>query len=264
MSRMTTRNLKTYMHRYSYGPPPAHWRWELASRTASSRMSLKKIEKIAGTWIRKSVEHLRSGPSKYPEIEAARWVQETESTLRDELEARFLAGQCDEEVATKMELPQGVIEAYEGIFFDVRSRLSFSGWIRCHAMRWTPYEEPYKLGTVLRQFAYYGGPYLLEAYLPIARRYAAALSNGTISDVRKSDTQVNRLARIIDLHSMVVTEDNVMNLFRIHAALIARDRWLVEKPLEDATDVEQRLEEAIAALPQATPPDTEKWAAAAA
>jgi hypothetical protein len=261
---MTAKDLKTYMHFYSYGPPPAHWRWELASRTAPSRMSLKKIEKIAGTWIRKSVEHLRSRSSKYPEIEAARRIQETESALRDELEARIMAEQSDEEIAAKMELAQEVIEAYEGIFFDVRSRLSVTGWIRCNAMRWTPYEEPYKLGTALRQFGYYGGPYLLEAYLPIARRYAAAVSNGTISEVRRRDREVNSLARLIDLHAMEATQENVMNLFRIHAALIVRDQWLAEKPLEDATDVQRRLEEAIAALPQAVPPDTEKWAAAAA
>jgi hypothetical protein len=66
---------------------------------------------------------------KMPDLYAAWQLYRESSLLRWEVEARFLAGETNDVIARKCQLPEAVVDAYGDIFFAVRNRLHAKDWL---------------------------------------------------------------------------------------------------------------------------------------
>ena len=117
---------------------------------------------------------------------------------RIELEARVLARQSSPEIAERLDVSAGAIDAFSSTFFDIRSRLNTttyivkkvietsSGWgSRCL----TP-------ESLLKKIAYFAGPAILDAVLPHLKNNGQQLAQRTSGD---EGPIVDPLAERIDL-----------------------------------------------------------------
>jgi hypothetical protein len=105
---------------------------------------------------------------RYPEIHAARRLHEGGSAVPLMIQAWLLARQPIDEVARRTGVPVAVVNAYQGLFFDVVDCLDARDWVLGHAIwmgAWGGKAFP-DHGALLKCFAYFGGPLVLEAVLP--------------------------------------------------------------------------------------------------
>ena len=110
----------------------------------------------------------------YPEICHAHALHySADAEPRQFLEARLLTTESLDLIAKRMGTSTKAIEYYEALFFNVRDRLDCDDWIRSvirgnvqkaegHAGSGRPSQQR---GYVLRLFAYYGGPLVLDAVI---------------------------------------------------------------------------------------------------
>ena len=133
-----------------------------------------------------------------PDLWSAHEIRMGPVDRRIELEARVLARQSSVEIAERLNLSAGAIDAYLLTFFDVQSRLNSPIYIIKKAIgvnsAWgsrlvTP-------DTLLRMIAYYAGPTIFDAVLPYLRNYGRQLAQRTSSD---EGPIVDPLAERIDL-----------------------------------------------------------------
>jgi hypothetical protein len=105
---------------------------------------------------------------QWPVLDAARRLATGDKLLRWEVEARILAGQSDEEIASLCGQAPETIRWYEAVFFQVRDRLVRSrDWIMFRAVGGGPWnsfsgEQP---AVVWRYAGYTGGVPLLEVFI---------------------------------------------------------------------------------------------------
>lgn len=94
------------------------------------------------------------------------WLDD-KAPLRWSIEARILAGESDEQIATRMGVDQGVIAAYEAVFFNVRGMLNNRDYvvnvIMADAVTRGLSERQYDL--LWKMFGYHGGSYVLDAVI---------------------------------------------------------------------------------------------------
>jgi hypothetical protein len=80
---------------------------------------------------------------------------------RSVLEAWILTGLPAERIAARCGLDEEVVQLYENVFFDIRDRLGDEGFITHRVLDLWPPPAP-TLDTVLKRFAFTGGPMVLE------------------------------------------------------------------------------------------------------
>lgn len=104
-----------------------HWRWQEAERICDdptgARSTDDPVIQAAATYL------LSDDASRFPLIEAARKIFESDGVLRAEIEARILAGQDDAEIAEKCNIPPELVAVYESLFFFVRRYLHAEDWL---------------------------------------------------------------------------------------------------------------------------------------
>jgi hypothetical protein len=84
------------------------------------------------------------------------------------LEVRLLMGQDSADIARLMGMPASVVDLYETVFFQCRDRLHARDWVVCCALGMPPSGasiDPEK-AAVLKRFAFFGGPLVLDAVQP--------------------------------------------------------------------------------------------------
>lgn len=111
---------------------------------------------------------------EFPELyQAHRLHYSADVETRQIVEARLLTSESFEEIAVRFGTTPKTIEYYEALFFNVRDRLSSGYWIRkvirgnCELFgdSGTDSLSVDQRGYVLRLFAYFGGPLVLDAML---------------------------------------------------------------------------------------------------
>ena len=136
--------------------------------------------------------------------DARRWA-------RMELESRVLARQSCDEIAELMGLPVECVRLYESVFFDIRDRSQASGFIVTAALGGSDIGSPQRpLYDVMKQFAYSGGPVILDTALRAARATPEELEGDD------DDTDLLRLFRLNLIMEQVpmnqVTGPHLLNL----------------------------------------------------
>jgi hypothetical protein len=155
---------------------PADWRWRRAQRLVAQGRYFSRRRDHAQTG--RAARYLRalarrSRPASeaarhYPEIHAARRLHEGGSAVPLMIQARLLARQPIDEVARRTGVPVAVVNAYQGLFFDVVDCLDARDWVLVRAIgmgAWGGKAFPDR-GALLKCFAYFGGPLVLDVVLP--------------------------------------------------------------------------------------------------
>jgi len=176
----TTKPSYLELQRHSPYRSPA-WRWERAQHLVEQGCTLSPRLDDALTC--QAVCYLRAckrsrgdsqrarPPRAYPDVHAARLLHETTSSTALEVQARLLARQTVEDIARRTAVPARVVRTYERFFFNVLDRLGATDWVVCQAIRRGDARRdlPSVAAMLLRGFAFFGGPALLDALLPFLR-----------------------------------------------------------------------------------------------
>jgi hypothetical protein len=166
---------------------------------------------------------------------------DTKATL---VEARLLAGQSDEDIATELCTVPEVAEWYEALFFSVRDRLGKHDWVvnevlypaltrsleadavreqnksRDQRRTASTFTEPFREAT-LKFFGYFGGPFVLDFVISRFRRGRMAQSPDEVASYFD-----DHFKNQIHHHSATgattfeVNQNNVMNLFNVHCRIM--------------------------------------------
>lgn len=104
---------------------------------------------------------------RHPALVEAVELHERNALTRWMLEARVLAGQSTTEIAHLLQLSAATVAMYEAVFFDVRDRLEAPYWVIGQAIgpRYHEKLEACRVDAVLKVFAYYCGPRMLDLLL---------------------------------------------------------------------------------------------------
>ena len=109
----------------------------------------------------------RRAATEFAAVHAACGVHGGPVQTRDELEARILARCSSSEIACVMGIDVQIVDTYESVFFACRDHLEARDWIAIAAIG--RLNEP-DVGSLVKRFAYFGGPFVLEAVLEGLRR----------------------------------------------------------------------------------------------
>jgi hypothetical protein len=149
------------------------WRWRWAGRLVARGRHVTHRRDDDTT--ARAVHYLRTlahrgeatAERRYPEVAAAQRLHAAGGVTRLLVQARLLARQGTADVARLTGVPARVVEAYEALFFQCRDRLDACDWVTARLIgppagqAAAPDAE-----SVLKKFAYYGGPAVLDAVLP--------------------------------------------------------------------------------------------------
>jgi hypothetical protein len=143
-------------------------RWEEAHRISVQMLRTTSTEDAlvqdAADYLR--ICHVRNADAaaaRHPQIALAVAIW-TNPATRETLQILALANCPRAEGAERLAVTEDVIDAAEGLFFDVRARLRACAWIFGHVLRPAPDADPAE-ATERLAMAYYGGPLAAHALL---------------------------------------------------------------------------------------------------
>jgi hypothetical protein len=180
---------------------PLDWRWRLAAVVKPRRVPAfdSTIQLTARYLVCQSAGESGSteNTEEFNGLESALGLMKGVSTLRTVVEANILARRTDDQVAAKTGIELKTVQWYEALFFNVRDRLHASDWIVATAIGndRTP-------AAVLKRFAYFAGPHVLDAVQPylvgigtraIDPALDAAIRNAVDVELLPEDNRTRRL-----------------------------------------------------------------------
>ncbi|MCE9530577.1 MAG: hypothetical protein K8T89_05525 [Planctomycetes bacterium] len=201
---------------------PADWRWQLG-------LLKGRIARATANWMdpwsraaRKFSKALRACHSeadllklkpKFPdEVEAVTLRIQKSPFVRWEVEARILADQSPEVIASIVGMSVGAIEWYERWFFGIRDRLTVRSYVTHNLIRWHALDPAKPEEVLWKAYAYWGGPLILDLVMremrdpvlpPMADLAEASLTEETCTRL------LIRMAILVDLTP--VNETNCIN-----------------------------------------------------
>jgi len=157
---------------------PLDWRWCLARLLTGPTVGFGR--RWTDAWVRRAEQFVRvSARRAAPPRRRAREPDPVVAAALDlraaggpnrrlEVEARLLAGQGYDEVASRCGLDPEAVEAYERLFFAVLDRLGAEDFIVFSAMPGLSIGTgPPSVATLIRSFGYFGGPCVLDIILHV-------------------------------------------------------------------------------------------------
>lgn len=211
---------------------PLAWRWDRAARLVrcGSYFTRRRDDEQTG----RAVHYLRALhrcrtdrqakrlARRYPDVHAARQLHDHGGTTTLEVQSRVLAGQADDQIARATALPPEAVAAYESLFFHCRDRLDARGWIVTYAIKWLSF-DPVKgrdFATVVKAFAYHGGPSLLDAIVPFIRGERSL--DLPVADGLVQESETDRCIRLaIGVDMLPWDVNTARKLSRIRVELLA-------------------------------------------
>lgn len=151
---------------------PIDWRWRRAEWRVQTKSRCN--ERYDDEWTRRAARHHRKRQRTDSnitrrqkldnELVLAEMISIRQDYFRAELDARILADQSVSEISHAIDVPEGVITAYEALFFDVRRRLGARSWIIHNVLRdrcWVPFQA-HDVMCVWKIFGYFYGPLAVD------------------------------------------------------------------------------------------------------
>ena len=193
-----------------FGWRPVDWRWQRALRW--SLRTDRRGWKHEDQWTQEAAFALRPRAAWYrpprpiaDRLKRIETVQEfscdrTRQVLR---QAWLLAGLSIENVAERMKEPAEAVDWYERLFFDVRDRLHAEIAIASVVIGQPPPPGTVRVAWLLRQLAYFGGPAVLTAAIPVLM----PIMEGKSIENKESISHYEQIQRLlIDTDSLNSTE----------------------------------------------------------
>lgn len=194
------------------------WRWQRAGQLLEPRARRRRWD---DAWVVRA-RRFRKALARYvgdlrhprlagtdPDVLGACLLFRGEPPRRWQLEARLLAGQADTEIAARMCLPAGTIEAYESLFYGVRHALKSSDWIMARAIGARAYDDRYAadMDILLKRVGYHCGPLFLD-------RLIEALDPSSTPADPSLAQQFRLMAKVL---TTPLTAKNGLLMIRLHA-----------------------------------------------
>ncbi len=175
---------------------------------------------------------------------------------RWEVEARSLAGQDDAAIAARIGVLPEVIEAYEAMFYNVRSRLGCSDWVTAFLFGPRVYEglAPGDIEPIWKVFAYQLGPLVLDVLVDLPQDFAVGESTSDRSERTTSGTvhwlgmavaamtlrvDVGSAPKVIQLSALIEEFESVAKS-RVASVAFAALKFQDETLSERSTSVEKK------------------------
>ena len=146
---------------------PPDWRWQLARLACEDPQGIPNCFIDSDSWVQEAVQYLNcSDSARSHDVAIATRIHESRWD-RTVLESYLLTGIGDEDVAAKTGLSPDIIRVYEALFYDMRGRRTATGYVNHFLIRpWAPHKsDEERMESSVKAFAYFGGPYVLEAVL---------------------------------------------------------------------------------------------------
>ncbi len=183
--------------------------------------------------------------------EAHRYHYSPEIRTRQQIEARLLTGASLEEIAAKLAADPKAIEYYASLFFDVRDALDHRDWVSLTIQSRIRYDEESggsraeaERGYVMRLFAYFGGPLVLDALInPLGETNPPENAEEIRAWSEDAVTQMVRTTGAAAAATVDVAGKNSVQLIRLAQRLI-RGRNTEAGPGDDVLN--QRIEATLA------------------
>lgn len=141
---------------------PPDWRWQRAANS---------LPTCHDPWCEWLATHQSGIPTEAGAgIIEALTVHAGDPLRRAEIEARVLADQPTEAIAQHGQISSAAVEAYEAVFFDVRSRLQAHGWIIYQAIGLKPSGPLQDVALAWQYYGFMFGACALDALLAGADR----------------------------------------------------------------------------------------------
>jgi hypothetical protein len=213
---------------------PLAWRWQRARHLVENGRYVSRHRDDDQTG--RAVRYLRAlqrcqgerGQERlarsYPDVHAARLLHEEGGRTCLLVQARLLARQSPGAVAARTGVPADVVRAYEALFFNVLDRLGSRDWITSQAVRWWDFipAQGRPAATVLKGFAYFGGPLLLDALLPYL--VCEQHQNQDDADPAHESPLERRIRLAIDLEMLPRCAEADQKLLKLHVEVLAASR----------------------------------------
>jgi hypothetical protein len=205
---------------------PPDWRWRRATQPPRKRRRRgprdddwvgrcrrfqAKLEKAGGD------VHQARWARAHKDVLAAYLLRQGETRRRWEVEARVLAGQTDEEIGDRVGVDGTVIQAYEAMFFAVRTRLKCCDWVMACVIGpklWEGFDVG-DVETVWKVVAYQCGPVVFDALIENVREDGRPSADPELAEQLKLLVRVTALA---------VTVENAPKIIRLDALMREIDR----------------------------------------
>jgi hypothetical protein len=233
-----------------------HWRWTracwMAKHYPRASPRLDDADTRYTFWFLRCMGRCQSKRERaevdeeFADRVAARQIHRNNGNVRLELECRLLARQTDEQIAKIMSLPVLVVSMYERIFFDVRPRLHASDWIVKSAIgnRFVTETGQPNIGTIARQFSYFGGPVVLAMVLPRLLD-GRALSDAPLDLENQEDRRTMRVRLLVQSMTMPKDWKTARELLKLWPHFMPYLSLLPEAPTWDGV-----LMDRVPALPK--------------
>ena len=168
-------------------------------------------------------------------------IYENNTQQRWEIEAWLLTGEPSDAIATRLTVGQAVVEAFHQLFFHVRDRLCFRGYVS-----WRIIEPRTLTGSdvdrLWKFYGYHGGPVVLEAV--IDHFQASGKCDYThLEDIEVVRGSTSRIERSVAIMVLPDNEKNNLAVMQLHAELV-REYNSVEHP-GDEEQLKQSVDEAV-------------------
>lgn len=146
-------------------------RGRYASTKSLDPLTVRYIEFLRKTLGYTTERGMRTVARIYPDLFLAQKVS-SELTRRPlEIQARLLAGQSSRAIARAVGLPVPTVQAYMGLFFDVRKRLKAKSWIRWIAIG-LPLDGPPSVEGLLLWHSWKRGPSVIQPWFDFLNHQA--------------------------------------------------------------------------------------------
>ena len=162
---MRKRKAKSLAREYRHLDPfrGPDWRFEIARQHHQQKTRPREWEDPLIPELVRFLRHLDKGNTDQvsADLLRAHAIYKAGGPVRDEVEARVLAGESLEAISCKTFVPIPVIAAFEPAFFHVRHCLNAIDGILLRVIRLRP-DKPVTVGQVWKYLAMAGGPHVLD------------------------------------------------------------------------------------------------------
>ena len=205
------------------------WRWNRAwSLVRHHRyVSKKRDDAQTGDAVRflrrliKQPQNCEQLADDFPNLLAAHEIRTGHRDHSLELESRLLARQSSSEIAERLSISAGAVDAYVSTFFDIRSRLNAKSYIvkKIIGMDSGLGSHPLTLEELAKQVAYFAGSDVLDVVLPYIKNNGRELARRT-AGVGIQDPFAERLDLLLRANNLPTDNKTSMQLTRVAHQLI--------------------------------------------
>lgn len=247
---------------------PADWRWQRASAIYDQNPgALPASRRLDGPdgfkWINEGVRFLRAYArvrgergrallaEQRPEIFWAHWAFTSQQPIRYVIEAHLLARGDNYSIGYRCNMPPGVIEAYEALFFNVREKLIHRSYILNCVIGPAIHRglSEREFDTLWKLYGYFLGPCIIDA---LEGKFANPTWCGTPTAVGAAvmDDAISTLK----LKAALATKTVQVNQYTQLAILDAFTKFVeIERSTDSAGKAQEQILDHISAMMTALP-----------